>query len=124
MQSSLATKVVKPDCIVDKSGPWTEVDWSGSWTAVDQSEPLYVDCEVGYNMSVLTQLTVPGKARPLKKSPRRRFIRLVFLKHSTPSKQVPPPHFLSPYATDPIFMENSICGACRLCRLQTPLNMY
>jgi len=38
------------------------VDWSGSWTAVDQSEALYVK----YNMSVLTQLTFPGEARPLK----------------------------------------------------------
>jgi len=31
-----------------------------------------------YNMSVLTHLTVPGEARPLKIAPpRRRFIRLV-----------------------------------------------
>jgi len=30
-----------PECIVDKSGLWTEVDWSGSWTTVDQSEALY-----------------------------------------------------------------------------------
>jgi len=58
-----------PECIVDKSGPWTEVDWSGLWTAVNKSEPLHRGLYVKLNMSVPTQRDCPQGCQAIKNRP-------------------------------------------------------